>query len=145
MAEFELREVGPEDVEAVRGLMMQLRPSQDFPQGAFQEWYRKMLSDPSAAYQAVAAGRELIGFVSLRLGGNLVQGPGATIDELIVDERCRGRGVGRALLKWAMERARHEGCQWVQVNSNHHRLEAHRFYQRQGFRDEGKCFIKGLQ
>ena len=145
MAELELRGVGPKDLGAIRGLMMQLRPGQDFPKGAFEERYQKMLSDPLVAYQAAALDGEMIGFVSLRLGGNLVQGPGAIVDELIVDEKYRGRGVGRALLRWALERARREGCQWVQANSNHHRLEAHRFYQRQGFRDEGKCFIKGLQ
>ncbi|MBO3747393.1 GNAT family N-acetyltransferase [Streptosporangiaceae bacterium NEAU-GS5] len=45
----------------------------------------------------------------------------------------RGRGLGRAMLEWAIERGRGRGCALVQLTSDKHRMEAHRFYTALGF------------
>lgn len=52
---------------------------------------------------------------------------------LSVDERARGRGIGRALLQATEEHARERGIDEVRVCSNIVRERAHRFYEANGY------------
>ncbi|RST85528.1 GNAT family N-acetyltransferase [Aquibium carbonis] len=45
----------------------------------------------------------------------------------------RGRGIGAAMMREAVQRARAAGADMVQLSSNAARAEAHRFYERLGF------------
>lgn len=45
----------------------------------------------------------------------------------------RGGGVGRAMLRWAIEECRKRGCGLVQLTSDERRPDAHRFYEALGF------------
>ncbi len=55
------------------------------------------------------------------------------IEAVRVREDLRGRGIGHALVAWAIEEARRRGCVLVQLTSDKRRGEAHRFYGRLGF------------
>jgi GNAT superfamily N-acetyltransferase len=57
----------------------------------------------------------------------------AIIENVIVDGNARGRGVGSAMMRWAVEEARRHGCSQVKLTSNRARAGAHRFYDRLGF------------
>jgi GNAT superfamily N-acetyltransferase len=50
-----------------------------------------------------------------------------------VHHRLRGRGIGAALLGWAVDEADRRGCALVQLTSDKRRPEAHRLYGRLGF------------
>jgi GNAT superfamily N-acetyltransferase len=50
-----------------------------------------------------------------------------------VDAPYRGRGRGRDLMLWAIDRARKENCVFVQLTTNADRTDAHRFYENLGF------------
>lgn len=65
----------------------------------------------------------------LQRGGERV----SEIESVIVDEPLRGRGIGVAMMRWAVEEARQAGCTRVQLTSNVARKDAHRFYERLGF------------
>jgi GNAT superfamily N-acetyltransferase len=45
----------------------------------------------------------------------------------------RGRGIGAAMIEFAVETARADGMRLVQLTSNATRKDAHRFYERLGF------------
>ncbi|MGO4841290.1 GNAT family N-acetyltransferase, partial [Rhizobiaceae sp. 2RAB30] len=45
----------------------------------------------------------------------------------------RGRGIGGAMIEFAIARAREAGARLVQLSSNNKREAAHRFYRRLGF------------
>ena len=63
-----------------------------------------------------------------------VAGDGAAeIGGLIVEESCRGSGIGRALVERAAAWAREQGCGSLCVRSNVVREDAHRFYTGLGF------------
>ncbi len=51
-----------------------------------------------------------------------------------VDEKYRGQGIGKELMRWAIERARKENCVAIQLTTNAERQDAHRFYENLGFR-----------
>ncbi|MCW2636286.1 MAG: family N-acetyltransferase [Blastococcus sp.] len=46
----------------------------------------------------------------------------------------RGKGTGGALMSWVIEEARSRGCALVQLTTDASRADAHRFYERLGFR-----------
>lgn len=61
-------------------------------------------------------------------------GKRATVESVRVDEKFRGRGIGREMILWAIERARREKCIVLQLTTNSEREDAHRFYKNLGFK-----------
>ena len=61
-------------------------------------------------------------------------GKRATVESVRVDEKYRGQGIGKELMKWAINRAREENCVAVQLTTNAERKDAHRFYENLGFK-----------
>jgi len=57
----------------------------------------------------------------------------ALVEGVRVDSSLRSSGVGRALIAWAIERARERGCSLVQLTSDKRRRDAIRFYESLGF------------
>jgi ribosomal protein S18 acetylase RimI-like enzyme len=55
------------------------------------------------------------------------------IEAVHVRAGTRGRGVGRAMMRFAVDLAREAGARSVQLTSNKAREDAHHFYQRLGF------------
>lgn len=45
----------------------------------------------------------------------------------------RSRGIGKAMVEYAVEEARRRDCRMLQLTSNATRTDAHRFYERHGF------------
>ncbi|HEX5717615.1 MAG TPA: GNAT family N-acetyltransferase [Thermoanaerobaculia bacterium] len=60
--------------------------------------------------------------------------PFAEVGGLVVDEASRGRGAGKLLLEAAARWAAERGYRKLRVRSNVVREDAHRFYEREGFR-----------
>jgi GNAT superfamily N-acetyltransferase len=61
-------------------------------------------------------------------------GKRATVESVRVDEKYRGQGFGKELMKWAINRAREENCVAMQLTTNSDRKDAHRFYENLGFK-----------
>jgi len=57
----------------------------------------------------------------------------ARIEDVVVDEHSRGKGVGEALVRRCMEVARERGAEIVELQSARWRKEANRLYPRLGF------------
>ncbi|MEU9990568.1 GNAT family N-acetyltransferase [Streptomyces sp. NPDC007971] len=83
---------------------------------------------------AVREGR-VIGTLQLTIIPGLSR-KGATrsiIEAVRIHADERGSGLGTQLIEWAIEESRRQGCQLVQLTSDHSRTDAHRFYERLGF------------
>ncbi|MEV0649511.1 GNAT family N-acetyltransferase [Phytomonospora sp. NPDC050363] len=70
--------------------------------------------------------------------------PAAQLMILVVDERRRGRGVGKALVAVFEEWARDQGAVRLLVGSGTAREKTHRFYLNRGFEQTGLRFAKRL-
>jgi ribosomal protein S18 acetylase RimI-like enzyme len=88
-------------------------------------------------------GREVVGSVCVLIDARLAEGVYAEIVSLIVSAQFRGAGIGKALVRaaeiWASTRV-----DKVRVRANSTRLNAHLFYNSQGY-DEvktQKVFVK---
>lgn len=105
-----------------------------------------VLSEPSASADAllsepgaVATGlnsETIVGTMQLTfIPGISMQGAKRMLIEAVrVDAEYRGRGIGKKMMQWAIERARAEGCLTVQLTTNADRKDAHRFYESLGFK-----------
>ena len=58
----------------------------------------------------------------------------AQVESVRVDGKYRGRGIGNEMMKWAVEQARARGAHLVQLTTHRSREDAHRFYERLGFK-----------
>lgn len=105
-----------------------------------------LLRDGQGALLVAADYGPVVGVIALHWCVMLHQPrPVARITTLIVDERERGRGIGRLLLKAGAQSARQAGCDVVELTSGMQRAEAHGFYRAQGFADVGLRFTRGLR
>lgn len=77
----------------------------------------------------------VIGFLNLRMERQLHHcGRIAEVMELAVAAGHRSRGVGAALFREACRLAKEMGCMQIEVCCNRLRLDAHRFYEREGMK-----------
>lgn len=58
----------------------------------------------------------------------------AQVESVRVDRKCQNRGIGSEMMKWAINRARERGAHVVQLTTHKTRQDAHRFYERLGFK-----------
>jgi ribosomal protein S18 acetylase RimI-like enzyme len=81
----------------------------------------------------------VVGTLTLLLVPNLTYGgrPWSMIENVVVDQRCRGRGIGRRLMDHAMDISRRQGSYKVQLLSGS-KQEQVEFYARLGF-DSSNC------
>ncbi len=56
------------------------------------------------------------------------------LEDLFVRDRARGRGLGRALVAAALERARARGCARVKLDTGERNAPAHAHYETHGYR-----------
>jgi ribosomal protein S18 acetylase RimI-like enzyme len=75
---------------------------------------------------------EIVGSLTLALF-RIPTGLRAWIEDVVVDESARGKGVGEALNRFALDRARDAGATTVDLTSRPSREAANRLYQRLGF------------
>jgi len=80
----------------------------------------------------VARDPEIIGVLTLNIY-RVPTGLSARIDDVIVATEARGRGVGEALTRAAIDHARAAGARAVNLTSHPRREAANRLYQRVGF------------
>lgn len=57
----------------------------------------------------------------------------AIIEDVRVASDCRSRGIGEALVRWAIAQARDQGCRLIELFTHRSRVDAQRFYVRLGF------------
>jgi predicted N-acetyltransferase YhbS len=98
-----------------------------------------------AVYVAEADGR-LVGWIHVFARPSVTTEPSAEVAGLVVDEYCRGRGIGQALMSAAERWAIEQGYRMVTLRSNVKRLRAHAFYERLGYETikTSKSFCKIL-
>ncbi|WP_405819235.1 GNAT family N-acetyltransferase [Streptomyces sp. NBC_01390] len=139
MGDLEIRPATAEDVPAIVGMLA------DDPLGAERESpddptpyliaLDRLTADPNQHLIVAAREARVVGTLQLTIVPGLSR-RGATraiIEGVRVHTTERGSGLGTQLIEWAIEKARQENCQLVQLTSDVTRTDAHRFYERLGF------------
>ncbi len=71
--------------------------------------------------------------------------PYALLEDVFVDEKYRGRGIGKMIGKKAISLAKELGCYKIIATSRFPRESVHRFYESLGFKKWGYEFRKELK
>lgn len=97
--------------------------------------FERVDADPAHLLVVAEAGSEVVGTLQLTVLPGLSRRGAlrAQVEAVRVADSQRGRGLGRALVLWAVEESRARGCSLVQLTSSKQRTDALRFYERLGF------------
>ena len=125
----EATEVTAELVEAFEHLTPQLSSSNPPPSA---EALETIAASDATRLLVARADSAIVGSLTLVLV-RIPTGLRAIIEDVVVDERVRGRGVGRALNEAALELARDAGAVTVDLTSRPSREAANRLYLSLGF------------
>lgn len=77
----------------------------------------------------------VVGWVHIIIMQEILNDKTGTIRGLIVDAKYQNQGIGKLLMHSAEEWISKQGCHSVRVNSNIIRLEAHKFYEKIGYKN----------
>jgi GNAT superfamily N-acetyltransferase len=130
------------DLRRLVELLSQLsldRPREDLSnpiRPAYHSALEAVLGDEKQTILVAELDGRVAGMACLIIVPNLshVGRPYAMIEDVVVDAGVRGRGIGDALTQRAIEMAKEAGCYKLSLTSNVARTDAHRFYERLGFK-----------
>ena len=122
-------EVNDAVVAAFAELVPQLSRSSSPPTA---EELNKIVAHEASTILLASEGTTILGSMTLVLFP-IPTGMRAWIEDVVVDESARGRGVGEALNRRALKIALNAGAQTVDLTSRPSRDAANRLYQRLGF------------
>ncbi|MGA5305191.1 GNAT family N-acetyltransferase [Nucisporomicrobium flavum] len=110
-------------------------PTPEPVDAAYWSAFEAIDADPRNELIVADAGGEIVGTCQLTFTPSLSR-RGAermTIEAVRVRGDQRGRGLGRQMMLWALDRARERGCRLAQLTTDKRRTDAHRFYAALGF------------
>lgn len=137
-----LRRAQPDELAAVGALTLQAYSADGYvtPDDGYAAELSGAAERAAAADLMVAVDRttrELQGTVTFCLDGStyaeIARAGEAEFRMLAVAPAARGRGVGLALVRWCVDRAREQGCTALVLSSLDSMHTAHRLYERLGF------------
>lgn len=142
MDEIQFRQATIHDLDAIVRML-----SDDFL-GSQRERYEKPLPESYVkAFQAIErdpnnelvvayCDEKIIGVLQITFTPYISHQGGwrATIESVRTSSSERGKGVGKQLFQWAIERAKERNCFLVQLTTDKRRNDALRFYERLGFK-----------
>ena len=114
-------------------------------EGVHRGRYGDYLARPDTVALVAVEDGDVVGFIDLEFRQRLnFETPQAWVPDLVVAERSRSRGAGKALLAEAMERSRERGCWSLTLESASWRTRAHAFYEREELNNSAASFTKLL-
>ncbi len=112
-------------------------------QKSFHEVFVQNLFDDNVLYYVVEREGLVIGFASLHIEPQLHHaGLVGEIQELIVHEIARDKGIGAQLVSRLELEAEKRGCVSIEVTTKNFRVDAQRFYEQVGFKRTHVNFTK---
>ncbi len=113
---------------------------------SFHDVFVQNLRDDNVLYYVVERDGFVIGFTSLHIEPQLHHaGLVGEIQELIVHETVRDKGIGTQLVSRLEQEAQKRGCVSIEVTTKKFRVEAQRFYEHMGFTRTHVNFTKNLK
>ena len=120
---------GLELQKKLQALLPQLNPTmQHLP----EERLHEVVQSPYCHLLVAERQGQVVGMLTLALYPTLTARRG-WVEDVVVDDAARRQGVGRSLLRKAIEIAQTEGIATLSLTSSHHRRAAHALYLGEGF------------
>ncbi|MBU2699503.1 GNAT superfamily N-acetyltransferase [Sporomusaceae bacterium BoRhaA] len=108
-----------------------------------QEKIKTLLDHPDERLLVYEYDEKIVAFISIHFIPQVaLKGDFARISYFAVDKKFRSKGIGREIEEHCAYLAEERKCDRIEVHSHSRRVNAHRFYCRQGFVESPKYFIK---
>ena len=138
------REATETDLPAILTLYTQLGQDDGsvLSLGAAQSLFARMKTYPDYRIHVACLAGRVVGSLAILIMDNLAHcgAPSAILEDVVVDEGLRGRGIGRRMMAYADSLCREKGCYKMAFSSNRNREAAHRFYESLGFERHGYSY-----
>jgi ribosomal protein S18 acetylase RimI-like enzyme len=125
----EISQVTPALIEAFQKLITQLSSSASAPS---RQDLEEIVTNPGAILFVAEEGEKILGSLTL-IFFRIPVGMRGRIEDVVVDETARGKGIGSALILSAIEKANTMNVQVIDLTSKPDREAANRLYQNLGF------------
>jgi GNAT superfamily N-acetyltransferase len=91
--------------------------------------------------------KQIVGTFELLIMDNLAHlgMPSGIIEDVVVAEKHQRKGIGKVMMRYAMNVCKEMGCYKVSLSSNLKREAAHRFYKSIGFQKHGYSFYTEIE
>lgn len=140
--DFYIKEIiGKEEMLKQLSLIQQLQPT--LTESRFDKNLITMLQFGYRMVGVFIAGK-CVALTGIWINAKLYCGKYLEIDNFIVDKDYRSMGLGKMLLSWAENEAKKNKCLVIMLDAYKENIQAHRFYEREGFIAKGFHFIKKL-
>jgi GNAT superfamily N-acetyltransferase len=133
------------DFVAVMNLLAASEVAVPPPDRATLRRFRNIVADLGADFYLALVDETLAGLVHVTYARQLTTGPRARLDQLVVADAFRRRGVASALLAFVQRRARKRGCTTLCCPLHPTSSAARLFFESTGFGVRGEWFIRNLQ
>jgi GNAT superfamily N-acetyltransferase len=143
-AKLLIRSAGEEDLQKVLNLYAQ--PAFDagnvLPIDTARAVLRRFADYPDYTLYVAERDGEVVGSFALLVMHNLghLGTPSAIVEDVVVAPTFQERGIGKAMMQFALELCRDKGCYKLMLSSNAKREHAHAFYEALGFERHGFSF-----
>jgi GNAT superfamily N-acetyltransferase len=137
-----IRQAAKDDLAAILALYTEVGDAESLELREAERILERMACYPS--YDVYVAEREgqVVGTFALLIMDNLAHcgAPSGIVEDVVVHPDWQGRGVGKAMMQFAMDRCAEAGCYKLALSSNIVREGAYRFYESLGFELHGYSF-----
>ncbi len=108
--------------------------------------FQRMMTYPDYAVYIARCDERVVGTFALAIMDNLAHrgSPSGLVEDVVVAEDMRSKGIGKAMMEYALWKCTARGCYKMCLSSNLARTDAHRFYEKLGFRKHGFSFTIDL-
>jgi ribosomal protein S18 acetylase RimI-like enzyme len=125
---FECKKITEEFASAFKRLIPQLDQKANIP----SKDYLEQLVKSNSTFLFLAEEKEIVGTLTLIIN-QMPSGQKAWIEDVVVDEKARGKGVGRKLIEAAISFSKKKGIPKIDLTSRPERMAANNLYQKLGF------------
>lgn len=145
---LEIRAATEADLPAILELYAEFdQDPQGLPLEQARSLFQRLQRYPDYTIYVALKSGEIVGTFALLIADNLAhQGaPLGLVENVVVRPDRRRQGIGKEMMRFAMERCRARGCYKLSLSTNLKREAAHRFYESLGFQKHGFSFMVELE
>ena len=144
MVKIEIREATEKDLPEVLSLFKQPDVDQEIvPIKKAQGIFNRIKNYPDYKIYVAKADKQVVGTFSLLVMDKLshMGAKSGIVDDVVVHPDWQGKGIGKQMMRFAMDQCKNSGCYKLMLSSNLKRELAHEFYEKLGFKKHGYSFV----
>ena len=144
-ADLAIRPAGLSDLAQLLSLYKQLdiEPKPEMPIEQARERFLDLATNSGHRIYVAEFERKVVGTFALIFVGGIPHGArdSCIVEDVVVAPELQGTGIGRRMMRFAMQRCAAGNCYKLVLSSHVNRSGAHQFYESLGFRKHGHSYL----